>query len=42
MLESQKVRQFAPEMDSLRLGMGWSLDRYSRKADGLLNSLYSG
>lgn len=26
MLDSQKVRAMAPEMDSLRIGMGWSLD----------------
>ncbi|MDR0730570.1 MAG: dihydroxy-acid dehydratase [Treponema sp.] len=26
MLESQKVRAIAPEMDPLRLGMGWSLE----------------
>ena len=26
MLRSQKVRKLAPEMDSLRLGMGWKLD----------------
>jgi dihydroxy-acid dehydratase len=24
MLRSQKIRQIAPEMDPLRLGMGWS------------------
>ena len=26
MLRSQKVRSLAPEMDPLRLGMGWKLD----------------
>ena len=26
MLRSQKVRKLAPEMDPLRLGMGWKLD----------------
>ena len=26
MLRSQKIRELAPEMDPLRLGMGWKLD----------------
>ena len=26
MLRSQKVRSLAPEMDPLRLGLGWKLD----------------
>jgi dihydroxy-acid dehydratase len=30
MLESQKVRQIAPEMDPLRMGMGWTVEDLSK------------
>ena len=30
MLRSQEIRDKAPEMDSLRIGMGWSVEDLSR------------
>ena len=30
MLKSQKLREIAPEIDSLRLGSGWSVDELSK------------
>lgn len=39
MLRSQKVRELAPEMDPLRLGMGWKLDDLE-KPQILIESTY--
>ena len=39
MLESQKVRGIAPEMDPLRLGMGWQVEDLG-KAQVLIESTY--
>ena len=39
MLRSQKIRELAPEMDPLRLGMGWKLDDLE-KPQILIESTY--
>ncbi len=33
MLKSQQVRSLSPEMDPLRMGMGWTVDDLSKAPD---------